>query len=501
MLRLSSSSPFKVTQKSQDRSGVSPSDGLTHAQTLKRRRQCSGCPRNRIVMRIKSYSLVLMLLCTVFAGMGFAKSFTSVTLSSSLNPSTYGSAVTFTARVSPSGATGTVTFMDGTTTLGPGTLSGGTATYTTSTLTGGSHSITGVYSGDSAYNGSTSSPPLTQTVNKVNSSVALTSNLNPSTYGEVIMLTATMSPSFATGTVTFMNGTTILGTGTIRESAIATFTTDNTSALTARSQSITAEYNGDTNCNSSTSSPLTETVNKAPLTVTAQNSTRAYGAANPSFSDIITGFVNGDTQSVVSGTASLTTTATASSVPGTYPITAALGTLSAANYTFSTFVNGTLTITQATPTITCATALSSTQLDATASVAGTFAYNPAAGTVLAAGTQTLSVTFTPTNTTDYTTATGTVQLTVNPVTTTVALTSSPNPSNYGALVTFTAAVTPSTATGTVTFMEGGSTLGTGTVSGGVATYGASTLPVGPNSVTAVYGGDPNDNSSTSAALT
>src|SRR5208283_3135893 len=156
-------SPFKVTQKSQDRSGVSPSDGLTHAQTLKRRRQCSGCPRNRIVMRIKSYSLVLMLLCTVFAGMGFAKSFTSVTLSSSLNPSTYGSAVTFTARVSPSGATGTVTFMDG-----------------TSTLTGGSHSITGVYSGDSAYNGSTSSPPLTQTVNKVNSSVALTSNLNPS---------------------------------------------------------------------------------------------------------------------------------------------------------------------------------------------------------------------------------------------------------------------------------------------------------------------------------
>jgi len=250
-------------------------------------------------------------------------------------------------------------------------------------------------------------------------------------------------------------------------------------------------------------------VNKAPLTVTAQNSTRAYGAANPSFSDIITGFVNGDTQSVVSGTASLTTTATASSVPGTYPITAALGTLSAANYTFSTFVNGTLTITQATPTITWATpaaitygtALSSTQLDATASVAGTFAYNPAAGTVLAAGTQTLSVTFTPTNTTDYTTATGTVQLTVNPVTTTVALTSSPNPSNYGALVTFTAAVTPSTATGTVTFMEGGSTLGTGTVSGGVATYGASTLPVGPNSVTAVYGGDPNDNSSTSAALT
>ncbi len=459
-------------------------------------------------MRIKSRSLVLMLLCTVFAGMGFAKSSSFVTITSSLNPSTYGSTVTFTAQVTPSAAMGTVTFMDGTTTLGTGTLSGGTATYTTSALAVGTHSITAVYAGNSTYDGSTSSPPLTQTVNKVDTSVMLTSNLNPSTYGSVVTFVATVTPSFATGTVTFMNGTTVLGTGTIHDTT-ADYTTDSTSSLAVGSQSITAQYNGDTNCNSSTSSPLTQTVNKAPLTVTAQNATRAYGAANPTFSDIITGFVNGDTQSVVSGTASLTTTATASSAPGTYPITAALGTLSAANYNFSTFVNGTLTITQATPTITWATPaaitygtpLSATQLDATASVAGTFVYSPAAGTVLAAGTQTLSVTFTPTNTTDYTTATGTVQLTVNPVTTTVTLASSPNPSNYGSLVTFTAAVTPSTATGTVTFMDGGTTLGTGTISSGTATYSTSALAAGSNSITAIYSGDTNDSGSTSATLT
>src|ERR1700728_2012968 len=72
------------------------------------------------------------------------------------------------------------------------------------------------------------------------------------------------------------------------------------------------------------------------------------------------------------------------------------------------------TITWATPAaITYGTALSGTQLDATTSVAGTFVYTPAAGTVLAAGTQTLSVTFTPTNTTDYNTVTATVSLTVN----------------------------------------------------------------------------------------
>jgi hypothetical protein len=83
-----------------------------------------------------------------------------------------------------------------------------------------------------------------------------------------------------------------------------------------------------------------------------------------------------------------------------------------------------LTVTQATPVITWAspasivygTALGATQLDATASTAGTFVYSPASGTVLTAGSQTLSVTFTPTDTTDYTTATQTVSLTVTKAT-------------------------------------------------------------------------------------
>jgi hypothetical protein len=81
----------------------------------------------------------------------------------------------------------------------------------------------------------------------------------------------------------------------------------------------------------------------------------------------------------------------------------------------------TLTVNQATPAITWATPapityptpLSSTQLDATSKVAGTFAYNPPSGTVLSAGTHMLSVTLTPTDTTDYTTGTATVNLTVN----------------------------------------------------------------------------------------
>ncbi len=102
---------------------------------------------------------------------------------------------------------------------------------------------------------------------------------------------------------------------------------------------------------SSASASVTLEVNKATLTVTANNASRAYDTANPILTDTITGFVNGDTQSVVSGAASMTTTAVTSSDAGTYPITAAPGTLSAANYTFN-FVNGILTITQAEQTIT-----------------------------------------------------------------------------------------------------------------------------------------------------
>ncbi|HEV2133117.1 MAG TPA: choice-of-anchor tandem repeat GloVer-containing protein [Terracidiphilus sp.] len=89
------------------------------------------------------------------------------------------------------------------------------------------------------------------------------------------------------------------------------------------------------------------------------------------------------------------------------------------------------TITWSTPSpIVQGTALSSAQLDASASVTGTFAYNPPAGTVLSAGTQTLSVTFTPADTTDYSTATASVTLTVNPAA--PALTISPTSLTFAA---------------------------------------------------------------------
>src|SRR2546422_731268 len=101
--------------------------------------------------------------------------------------------------------------------------------------------------------------------------------------------------------------------------------------------------------------PQTFSIAKANLTVTANNATREYGDANPAFSASYSGFKNGENlgTSEVTGTPSLTTSATATSaVAGSpYAITAAAGTLSSANYTF-TFATGDLTITKATLTVT-----------------------------------------------------------------------------------------------------------------------------------------------------
>jgi len=85
-------------------------------------------------------------------------------------------------------------------------------------------------------------------------------------------------------------------------------------------------------------------VTPAILTVTADNQTKSQGFANPVFSETISGFVNGETKSVVTGKATGSSTATKTSSKGTVAIKARNSGLSASNYIFSNLVNGTLTI-------------------------------------------------------------------------------------------------------------------------------------------------------------
>src|SRR5207244_9500245 len=89
----------------------------------------------------------------------------------------------------------------------------------------------------------------------------------------------------------------------------------------------------------------TLTISKATLTVTADNASRGYGDPNPTFTASYAGFKNGETlaTSGVTGSPNLTTSATPTSTPGTSPVSAVIGTLASANYSF-TFANGTLTI-------------------------------------------------------------------------------------------------------------------------------------------------------------
>jgi Bacterial Ig-like domain (group 3) len=148
------------------------------------------------------------------------------------------------------------------------------------------------------------------------------------------------------------------------------------------------------------------------------------------------------------------------------------------------------------------TALSSTQLDASTTIAGTFTYSPSAGTVLAVGQQTLSAVFTPTDTTDYTSENASVTLTVLPGTATVNLTSSAGDAFLTSAVTFTATV-PSpgnSQTGTMTFYDGASVIGSSSLSGASASITVSNLPAGTQSVTAVYSGDSDYGSATSNVL-
>src|SRR2546430_1756972 len=147
---------------------------------------------------------------------------TTTTLTSTPNPSLAGQAVTLSTpgtavRPGVGVPTGNVKFRDGAAALGPVKLVNGNASLNVSTLTVGSHSLTAVYNASPNFLGSTS-PTVTQVVNSP-TTTSLSSTPNPSVIGQAVTLTATVSPvppavGTPTGTVTFNDGTTSLGTAT-----------------------------------------------------------------------------------------------------------------------------------------------------------------------------------------------------------------------------------------------------------------------------------------------
>jgi hypothetical protein len=476
---------------------------------------------------------------------------TTATLTSSANPATLGTAVTFTAVVSnslPAAATGTVNFFDGTAQIGSAALNAtGVAAFSTPALTAGSHSITAVYGGDSQ-NAAATSAALVESVKQL-TTTALNSSQDPSVAGASVTLTAIVagpagSATTPSGTVTFFDGATTLGVGTLSAAGVATLAT---STLAGGQHSITANYAGDTSDLASQSVVLIQTVAKdATTTSLATSNASVYAGISVTFTSIVsradgaipTGTVTFFDGATAIGTATLSATGTAtlttSALPGgSHTISATYGgdanNLTSSSGAVSETVQPIATTTGIAAASNPSVAGAALQLTATAVQSGTTGAGGAfSGTVTfsdgatvigtasisAAGIATLSVSSLNVGphtlsasyggNANYVASTSpSIGETLLAATTSTALTTSLTPSIAGAPVTFTAAVTGSGGipTGTVTFLSGGTTLGTGTPnSKGVATLTTSSLAVGPDSLTAVYGGDAKDNGSTSATL-
>ena len=339
--------------------------------------------------------------------------------------------------------------INGACTLAP---SSSTASTCTSTITPANigtspHIITATYPADAVHSGSSDTANLT--VHTSNTTTTVTSSVNPSVFGQPVTFTATVSATSGgtpTGTVTFFDGGNSIGTENL-SGGVATL---NTSALAAGSHTITASYGGHGNHSGSIGS-LTgnpQVVNKADTTTTVTSS------ANPS--------VFGQ---------SVTFTATISSVaPGAGTASGTVTFLDGGNSI------GTGNLSGGVATLTTS-ALAVTSHTITTSYNGDGDFNGSTGSL-----------------------TGNPQV-VNKADTTTTVTSSANPSVFGQSVTFTATISPvapgaGTASGIVTFLDGGNSIGTGNLSGGVATLTTSALAVTSHTITTSYNGDGNFNGST-----
>ena len=212
---------------------------------------------------------------------------TATAVSSSLNPSPLGEIVTFTAIVTPSGSsnnpTGSVTFTIDGHALPAAVLSvvGGEdqAQVATTTLAAGPHSVSATYSGDANFDTSTGGLP-TQTVDAaplVATTTVLSTAPNPSTAGQNVVLTATVTAAdhgTVGGIVTFLDGITLIGTAPVGAGGTATF---NDPSLPVGSTVITAFYSGDTLHTPSSSNGVARLVNPSSVVAPTVVLLQRYG--------------------------------------------------------------------------------------------------------------------------------------------------------------------------------------------------------------------------------
>lgn len=177
---------------------------------------------------------------------------------------------------------GTITFYDGTTNICViSATNAATCPATTGTgFTAGTHILTAVYSGDTTHSGATSNA-VTVTVLPDTTTASVSSSLNPATFGQNVVLTATVEGAHGAvvGGITFLDGSTVIGTAVLNSSGM---TTISTTTLAAGAHQITAVYGASQNFAASTSAALSEVIQAGPTPVAT--TTMLASSANPSVS-------------------------------------------------------------------------------------------------------------------------------------------------------------------------------------------------------------------------
>ncbi len=247
-------------------------DGLSTEGSMHRERRC--CLRSCVDVALPGVIILACLSLTACNGSSYSSQSspptssqaTQTTLTATPAKAAYGASVALTATVMDTGSSpasavssGSVTFYNGSTSLGTGTLSSsGSTTLTVQTLPAGTDSLTAAFAAEGNYAASTSAP-VTETITGASTTTTLTASPTSVAQGASVTLTATVTSSDGTptGTVTFSDASGSVGTATLNAGGMATLVL---ATLPAGTDSLTATFAAQGNYAASTSAVVTVSV-------------------------------------------------------------------------------------------------------------------------------------------------------------------------------------------------------------------------------------------------